>query len=1256
MAKKERKIVKMVFFYNKFRKILALSLAIVMMLSFTALFALADYEVEEGDAASFEPAAQYESPPEKAGSEDYSAADSGDYDAGDDYNVGNVESCEADCVCELCSEDNAASDCYCEDYACEACNPSTVSEAPEPSIAFVKSGVLVIEMHELYGSMDTNALLLRDISAFDEIGNDVSHLIEIKNDGGFAEYVATNFANITPGGVNPSGIEPLGGFGFGGNSPVIQPEGYTFETVVIYKVVHPESGDNIVTARAVNVRFMGVVALNYNQVSDEDSLRAAVDAAVGMGQVEIELMADITLSNGSLGIPIGADIVLIGNYALTINANAPVIIVDGIFTLNGPTITRDPGTIGTESRGVFVNGNFVMESGIIEGHASEAINPGALVGRGGGVFVNSGTFVMHGGYIRNNEAVRGFASGGGVFVDNGTFVMYGGTISNNRAWGSTTGIGGGGVTIFNNTTFEMRGGYIRDNTSGTNAPGGENANNGGGVSIGASSTFTLHSGNIIGNWANGRGGGVYTHWSLAGGTGYMGMNNHLVMHGGSISGNTAFRHSAVGASGAGGGGGVFIGNNTSTFVMHGGSISGNRAHTNGGGVYSRNATVTINSGGTIQGNHAYHTGGGMIVADVPPHASGGTPVREVYLRGGSIADNTAAMGGGGVNVTHRTFNIYSGEISRNRATNGSSGGGITTSSATVVMHNGTIGGNTATAHGGGILANGTTITIHNGKITQNTAIGDGGGIHGVNNSTITMADGGITNNTTINGMGGGVFVASNTQVSTFTMNGGVLSGNNALHHAGGLGGGVALQRNSVFNMNNNAVLYENEAQRGGGVAVVNDSSGFTMSNNAVIRNNTAREFGGGVYTRALATMNGGEMYGNTANYGGGVYVALGTATANGRFNAGGQSRIVGNTAVYDGGGIFTANYSYQDPLPLEGEYTNLIIASTVVFGNNSAQVGFRPPSNVITLLSIQFASTSIFDHPLNNFDINFRGTPLTVTYVGNGHTGGVVPVDLSSPYVPNTTVTVLGHGDLTRAGYTFQGWRKGNVGELWQAGNTFTITDDVVFYAQWERIPTFTVTYYGNGHTSGSVPMDINGPYLAGASVTVMGQGSMTRAGYTFQGWRFGNVGELLHAGDIFTMPAHNVTLYAQWERMPTFTITYYGNGHTGGSVPIDSYSPHLEGTPVIVLGQGNMTRDEYKFLGWRIGNTGELLQAGDVFTMPAHNITLYAQWERIPPQVERYNPQTGDFSNPMLWVSLILSGGMSLTLIIWFMREKRKS
>jgi CSLREA domain-containing protein/uncharacterized repeat protein (TIGR02543 family) len=80
-------------------------------------------------------------------------------------------------------------------------------------------------------------------------------------------------------------------------------------------------------------------------------------------------------------------------------------------------------------------------------------------------------------------------------------------------------------------------------------------------------------------------------------------------------------------------------------------------------------------------------------------------------------------------------------------------------------------------------------------------------------------------------------------------------------------------------------------------------------------------------------------------------------------------------------------------------------------------------------------------------------------------------------------------------------------------------------------IPTYSVTYNGNGSTGGSVPIDGNA-YVAGATVTVLGNtGSLVKTGYIFAGWNTlaNGSGTSYAGGATFAMGSGNVTLYAQW-------------------------------------------------------------------------------------------------------------------------------
>jgi uncharacterized repeat protein (TIGR02543 family) len=157
------------------------------------------------------------------------------------------------------------------------------------------------------------------------------------------------------------------------------------------------------------------------------------------------------------------------------------------------------------------------------------------------------------------------------------------------------------------------------------------------------------------------------------------------------------------------------------------------------------------------------------------------------------------------------------------------------------------------------------------------------------------------------------------------------------------------------------------------------------------------------------------------------------------------------------------------------------------------------------------------------------------------------------------------------------------------------------------------LTYDGNGATGGAPPVDSGGPYLPGTTATVLGNtGNLVKLGYTFGGWNTApdSSGTSYQTGDTLMITA-GATLYAVWQAAPPCTVTYDGNGYTGGAPPVDANNPYLSDATVTVLGNtGAMTRTGYTFGGWTTapGGGGTGYQAGDTFTITA-DATLYAVW-----------------------------------------------
>jgi uncharacterized repeat protein (TIGR02543 family) len=88
-----------------------------------------------------------------------------------------------------------------------------------------------------------------------------------------------------------------------------------------------------------------------------------------------------------------------------------------------------------------------------------------------------------------------------------------------------------------------------------------------------------------------------------------------------------------------------------------------------------------------------------------------------------------------------------------------------------------------------------------------------------------------------------------------------------------------------------------------------------------------------------------------------------------------------------------------------------------------------------------------------------------------------------------------------------------------------------------------------------------------------------TREGYTFGGWykEAGCTDDWVFATDTVTS---DVTLYVQWT-INSYTVTYDGNGNTGGTAPTDASSYEYGATVMVLTNSGNLEKTGYTFDGW---------------------------------------------------------------------------
>jgi uncharacterized repeat protein (TIGR02543 family) len=195
-------------------------------------------------------------------------------------------------------------------------------------------------------------------------------------------------------------------------------------------------------------------------------------------------------------------------------------------------------------------------------------------------------------------------------------------------------------------------------------------------------------------------------------------------------------------------------------------------------------------------------------------------------------------------------------------------------------------------------------------------------------------------------------------------------------------------------------------------------------------------------------------------------------------------------------------------------------------------------------------------------------TTYTVTYNGNGATGGAVPVD-SGNYTQGQTVTALGNtGSLVRTGYTFASWNTAanGSGTTYAPAQTFSMgAANVTLYARWTPVVSgYSVTYSANGATGGTVPAD-PGTYSQSQTVTVLGNtGSLVYSGYKFVGWqtKADGSGTTYAPGGTFNMGTANVTLYALWANGYTYVVNQ--NGGSAGTISQYTIGPNGALTPML--------------------------------------------------------------------------------------------
>lgn len=331
-----------------------------------------------------------------------------------------------------------------------------------------------------------------------------------------------------------------------------------------------------------------------------------------------------------------------------------------------------------------------------------------------------------------------------------------------------------------------------------------------------------------------------------------------------------------------------------------------------------------------------------------------------------------------------------------------------------------------------------------------------------------------------------------------------------------------------------------------------------------------------------------------------------TTTVTIKANGGAQEDQT-TTATYDSNSLTSFTKVTKAGSGLDGYYTASSGGTKVLDANGNPVASASDASYTYTDASgnWQFTGSTLTLHAqwLSN---------VSVTYYGNGNTGGSVPVDANS-YVPDGahSATVLGNtGSLVRTGYTWSCWNTlaNGLGVDYSAGASINpITSNVSLFAKWTG-NNYTVTLNKQGGSGG--PESVTATYGSDMPSTTM----PTKTGYDFQGYfaSAGGSGTKYYNSDgssnhVWDVANSSTSIHAHWT-VHNYTVSYYpSSAPSGCTYSVKPTTADYNTTVNVTIAPD----DTWHHVGVTVekagGGTVEVTQVGNVFsfTQPAANVTV---------------------------------------------------
>lgn len=207
----------------------------------------------------------------------------------------------------------------------------------------------------------------------------------------------------------------------------------------------------------------------------------------------------------------------------------------------------------------------------------------------------------------------------------------------------------------------------------------------------------------------------------------------------------------------------------------------------------------------------------------------------------------------------------------------------------------------------------------------------------------------------------------------------------------------------------------------------------------------------------------------------------------------------------------------------------------------------------------------------------------SITFVVNGG------VEIDKVYGNIETPITL--PTTTKDGYIFGGWYM-NEDLTTQVEDPITLKENITVYAKWTEVQKHTVTFITNG---GSSVEDVR--VEPGTRITLP---TPTRTDYNFMGWYYNS--SFTNEAESPLVVSKDITLYAKWEAIVYYTITFISNGGT-------EYE-NIVAVENTVVNLPDPTKLNCQFRGWYLDSGfNNVVKSPITLTK---NITLYAKWEQV--------------------------------------------